>query len=178
MAELTTIARPYAQAVFKLAREAGRLDAWAETLELLATIASDPEMARLIDSPRLTTEELAQLIIDIAGDRLDAQGRNLVRVLAENRRLGLLAEIRRLYQALKTEAEGRVHAELVTARPASEAQKARVLEALKRRFGREVELDCKVDESLVGGAVIRAGDLVIDGSVRGKLARLATALSH
>ncbi|WP_297528154.1 F0F1 ATP synthase subunit delta [Thiohalobacter sp.] len=178
MAELTTIARPYALAVFKLAREQQALDRWADMLGLAAVVAADAEMSRLIDNPRLTERQLADLFIEICGDGLDAQGRNMIRVLAENRRLKALPEIHRLYLALKSEAEGAIQAELVSARPVSEVQKQAILESLKKRFGRDVELDCRIDESLVGGAVIRAGDLVIDGSVRGKLARLATALSH
>ncbi len=178
MAELTTIARPYAQAVFKLAREQQALDRWADMLGLAAVVASDAEMSRLIDNPRLTEHQLAELFSEVCGDGLDAQGRNMIRTLAENRRLKALPEIHRLYLALKSEAEGAIQAELISARPVSEVQKQAILESLKKRFGREVELDCRIDESLVGGAVIRAGDLVIDGSVRGKLARLATALSH
>lgn len=178
MAELTTIARPYAQAVFKLAREQQAMDRWADMLGLAAVVASDAEMSRLIDNPRLTERQLADLFIEVCGDGLDEQGRNMIRVLAENRRLKALPEIHRLYMVLKSEAEGAIQAELLSARPVSETQKQAILESLKKRFGRDVELDCRIDESLVGGAVIRAGDLVIDGSVRGKLARLATALSH
>ncbi|WJW75493.1 F0F1 ATP synthase subunit delta [Thiohalobacter sp. IOR34] len=178
MAEITTIARPYAQAAFKLAQQEQALDRWAQMLALAAQVAADEEMNRLLDDPRLTAEQIAGLFIDVCDDALDEHGRNLIRLLAENRRLGVFGEIHRLFLLLKSEAEGVLQAELISARPVSEQQKAAVLGALKARFGRDVELDCKVDESLIGGAVIRAGDLVIDGSVRGKLARLATALSH
>ncbi|BAZ92632.1 ATP synthase subunit delta [Thiohalobacter sp. COW1] len=178
MAELTTIARPYAQAVFRLAREQQNLDAWSDMLGLMAVVASDPDMQRLLDNPRLTEDQLAGFFLEICGERLNAEGRNLVRVLAENRRLAALPEMFRLYQEHKSAAEGAIKAELITAYPATEAHKATVLEALKQRFGREVELECRTDQNLVGGAIIRAGDTVIDGSVRGKLARLATALSH
>lgn len=178
MAELTTIARPYAQAVFRLAREQQALDAWSDMLGLMAVVASDPDMQRLLDNPRLTEQQLADFFLEICGDRLDEAGRNLIRILAENRRLVALPEMFRLFQEHKSAAEGAIKAELITAFPATEAHKATVLEALKQRFGREVELECRTDESLVGGAIIRAGDTVIDGSVRGKLSRLASALSH
>lgn len=178
MAEITTIARPYAQAVFKLASAAQALDEWSDTLALLALITTDPEMQRVIDNPRLTSEQLVGLYIDIGGEALDEEAGNLLRVLAENGRLPVLPEIYRLYHAAKSEAEGAIQAELITAYPATEAQKTQVLEALKQRFGRAVELDCKTDPALMGGAVIRAGDQVIDGSVRGKLDKLAAVLSH
>ena len=101
-----------------------------------------------------------------------------MRVLADNRRLGLLPDIAALFEIQRRVAEGRVQAELTTAFPASEAQQAQIIESLRRRLGREIELTCRTDAALLGGAVIRAGDLVIDGSVRGKLERLGTALSH
>lgn len=178
MAELTTIARPYAQAVFRLAQDKQALDAWSDMLGLMAVVASDPDMQRLLDNPRLTEEQLADFFLEICGDQLNDEGRNLIRVLAENRRLDALPEMYRLFQERKSAAEGAVKAELITAFPATEAHTAAILEGLKKRFGREVVLECRTDETLVGGAIIRAGDTVIDGSVRGKLARLATALSH
>lgn len=178
MAEITTIARPYAQAVFKLAQSQQALDAWSDMLGLAAVVATDPEMQHIVDSPRFTETQLAELFIDVCGDKLTEEGRNFIKLLAENRRLAALPEIYNLFQSLKSEAEGAIQAQLITARPATDAQKQTILEALKKRFNREVELECKTDESLVGGAVIRAGDLVIDGSVRGKLGRLAMTLSH
>jgi len=178
MAELTTIARPYAQAIFELAREQDRLAPWSQTLNLLAAIAVDPQLGALIDNPRLTESQLADLFVEIAGDALDDTGRNTVRLLAHNRRLTTLPEIARLYDQMRSEAEGAVQAELISAQPVSDAQARAVSEALKRRLGRDVQLESRVDETLLGGAVIRAGDLVIDGSVRGRLARLGSALSH
>lgn len=178
MAEITTIARPYAQAVFKLANASQALGAWSDMLGYLAVVATDPDMQRIIDSPRFTSDQLAQLVIDVCADQLTSEAQNLVKVLAENGRLDALPEIFNLYQTLKSEAEGAIQAELITAYPATDAQKQSVLEALKKRFGREIELECKTDSSLVGGAVIRAGDMVIDGSVRGKLQKLSAALSH
>jgi len=178
MAETQTIARPYAEAAFLHASERQQLKEWSEMLALLAAIASDPQVRTLIDSPHLTEQQLADLFIEVGGGQLDDKCANFVRLLADNRRLGLLADIAALYEIRRRDAEGTVRAELVSAYPASEAQQAKVVESLRRRLGREIELTCSTDPALLGGAVIRAGDLVIDGSVRGKLERLGTALSH
>jgi F-type H+-transporting ATPase subunit delta len=178
MAETQTIARPYAHAAFLYARGQHRLKEWSDMLSLLAAIAGDPAMCELVDSPHLTEQQLADLFIQIGGELLDDKCANFVRVLADNRRLGLLTDIAALYEIQRRDAEGTVLAELVSAYPASEAQQAKVIESLRRRLGREVELTCSTDAGLLGGAIIRAGDLVIDGSVRGKLERLGTALSH
>jgi F-type H+-transporting ATPase subunit delta len=178
MAESTTVARPYAQAVFQLARDTQSLDAWSDTLALAAAVAADAEMQPLLDSPRLTETQLGELFAGICGDGLSEQGRNFIRLLAENRRLDVLPEIARLYEALRNEAEGAIQARLITALPATEEQKAVLIKALKQRLGRDIQLESSVDPSLLGGAIIRAGDLVIDGSVQGKLTRLASVLSH
>lgn len=178
MAETQTIARPYAQAAFLYASEQQMLKQWSEMLALLAAIASDPDVRILIDSPHLTEQQLADLFIQVGGEQLNDKCANFVRVLAANRRLGLLADIAALYEVQRREAEGMVHAELVSAYPASEEQQAKVVASLRRRLGREIELTCSTDPGLLGGAIIRAGDLVIDGSVRGKLQRLGTSLSH
>ena len=178
MAEITTIARPYAQAVFELAKAENDYAGWSDAVRLLALIATDPEAAGWLASPRVSAEQKASLLIDVAGERIKPAARNLVKVLAHNQRLPALAEIARLYDALRNDAEGVVEAELISAQPATEEQQARVTAALKTRLGREVHLTCRTDASLLGGAVIRAGDLVIDGSARGKLGRLAGALTH
>lgn len=178
MAESTTIARPYAQAAFKLAQQKQALPVWTEMLGLAAVVAADAGMRKLLDNPRVTPEQVAELFVDICGDRLNDDGRNMMRLLAERRRLALLPEIFGLYEQFKSEAEGTVKAQLITAFPATDAQKQSIAAALKQRFGRDVELEYVTDPTLMGGAVVRAGDLVIDGSVRGKLARLGTALNH
>jgi F-type H+-transporting ATPase subunit delta len=178
MAEILTIARPYAQAAFQFADSHQLLKEWSDMLELLAVVAADPEMAALIENPRMTETQLAELFISIGADRLDDSCHNFIRLLAENRRLKLLPEIAALFEIQRRDAERTIRAELITAFPASEAQQATVTAALKQRLGREIELICKTDASLIGGAIIRAGDLVIDGSVRGKLERLGNSLSH
>lgn len=178
MAELITIARPYAQAVFKRAQETGQTARWSEQLEFAAALANDPTMGPLLSSSRLTRTQLADLFIDIAGDRLDAEGQNLIRVLADNRRLILLPQLAELYEKMRGEAEGTVDAEMVSAYPVDDAQRERIATALTQRLGRQVRLHAVTDENMLGGAVIRAGDMVIDGSVRGKLAKLASALNQ
>lgn len=177
MAEKITIARPYAQAVFEIARERGTMPGWSKTLELLAVVVSDPRMEQLLGNPHVSSDQLVALIADVCGEQL-GEARSLVQVLAENRRLGLLPELRAHYEAMRAEAERTVHAEVVSAFPLTDAQKAGIEASLKKRLGREVQLTCATDETLIGGAVIRAGDLVIDGSVAAHVSRLAGALTR
>jgi F-type H+-transporting ATPase subunit delta len=178
MAETITVARPYAQAAFNYAADQQKLREWSDMLALLAGISSDAAMASLIDSPHLTEKQLADLILDVCGERLSDKGANFVRVLAANRRLELLPDIAALFEIQRQETEGTIKAELVSAYPATDEQQARIIESLRRRLGKKIELSCSTDAGLLGGAIIRAGDLVIDGSVRGKLERLGSALSH
>ncbi|MEN8205224.1 MAG: F0F1 ATP synthase subunit delta [Pseudomonadota bacterium] len=178
MAEAITVARPYAQAAFLFANAHHTLKDWSEMLSLLATFADDATMSELIDSPHLTETQLADLIIQVAGDHINEKCANFIRVLAANGRLKQLPEIAALFEIQRRAAEGTVQAELVTAFPASETQQTEVIASLRKRLGREVELSCSTDAGLLGGAIIRAGDLVIDGSVRGKLERLGAALNH
>ncbi|NIP73911.1 MAG: F0F1 ATP synthase subunit delta [Gammaproteobacteria bacterium] len=178
MAELTTIARPYAQAAFKRASETGRLAEWTEMLAYAAAVAEDETVARLASSPRVDKQRFAELFIDICGEHLDEEGRNLIKTLAENRRLAVLPKIAEVYEAYRAEAEKSLQAQIITALPVDEEQVGKVAKALQARLGREVRLTATTDGSLIGGAVVRAGDMVIDGSVRGRLAKLASALSR
>ena len=178
MAEILTIARPYAQAVFQFADSHQALGKWSNMLAFLAVVAADPEMTALIENPRMTETQIAELFISLGADRLDGNCHNFIRLLAENRRLALLPEIAALFEIQRRDAERTVRAELITAFPATEAQQASVTAALKQRLGRDIELVCTTDATLIGGAIIRAGDSVIDGSVRGKLERLGNSLSH
>jgi len=178
MAEILTIARPYAHAAFLFADSHQALKEWSDMLEFLAVVAADPEMAALIENPRLTETQIADLFIGIGAERLDDNCHNFIRLLAENRRLKLLPEIAALFEIQRRDSEQSIRAELITAFPATEAQQVAVTAALKKRLGRDIELECTTDATLLGGAIIRAGDLVIDGSVRGKLERLGNSLSH
>lgn len=178
MAERSTIARPYAQAIFQLAQKDGGFARWTETLELLAMVTRDSNLAPLLGSPRVSRDELAGLLIEIGGTRLDQAGQNLVRLLAEQRRLELLPEIKAQFAKLRAEAEGTLAARLITAQPVDAAACDRIAAALSKRLNRKVTLTTETDPSLLGGAVVRAGDMVIDGSVRGRLERMAADLSR
>lgn len=178
MAEITTIARPYAQAIFALAQEKGELAQWSAMLQFAAAVADDAEMVALIDSPRFDSVQLAQLFIDVCGDKLNDDGKNMIRVLAANDRLALLPAVAALYEAERAAVEGTIVAEVISAVALSKAQVENITKALSKRLGREVTLECKTDESMLGGAIIRAGDVVIDGSVTGKLTKLAHAMTH
>ncbi len=178
MAENITIARPYAQAIFSLAQEQGDLKGWSDMLQFAAAVATDPEMVAVIDSPRFDNDQVADLFIDICGDKLSDAGKNMIRVLADNDRLSLLPEVAELYETERASVEGTIVAEVISATALNDAQQKNIAEALKKRLGRDVTLECKIDESLLGGAIIRAGDVVIDGSVVGKLEKLTSALAH
>ena len=178
MAEKSTIARPYAQAAFELAQAEKALENWSRMLNLAALVAEDESMQSLIGNPNLARERLVQLFLDVGGENLNAQGQNFIRVLGENSRLALLPEIVVLYEALRAEAEGAIEAEVISAYPLNEAQQKVLVDMLKKHFGKAVTLNVKTDESLIGGVVVRAGDLVIDGSASGQLTRLANALMH
>ncbi len=178
MAEKSTIARPYALAIFKLAEEHKQLPQWSDTLVLMAAIVEDPAMGALIGNPRVTHGQLRDLFIDVGGECFDDKARSLINILIENDRIALLPEIAALYERYRAEAEHVVQAEVISAYEVSAEQEKAIATALKARLGKEVTISSRVDESLIGGAVIRAGDMVIDGSVTGHLGRLGTALSQ
>jgi F-type H+-transporting ATPase subunit delta len=175
MAELSTLARPYAEAVFRLAREKNALGEWSGRLATLAAIVSDAQMQAVIADPNTSAARAAELVASIA-DTGEA-GKSLLTVLAGNDRLTLLPEIAAQYEVLKAQAEGVLEATIVSALEMSEAQKADVMAALKSKFGRDVAATVEVDPSLIGGAVITVGDQVIDGSVKGRLQKMAAALT-
>ena len=176
MAERATIARPYAKAAFEYARDAKALAEWSRGLKAAAEIVADPRVAALTKSPQWSAADLVSLITDVAGDKLDPAMQNFVRVLAENRRLQLLPEIAAHYEALRSAVENTVDVEVVSAVPLDAAQAEKLERALSTRLKRRVRMQNSVDSTLLGGAVVRAGDLVIDGSLKGRLQRLATEL--
>jgi F-type H+-transporting ATPase subunit delta len=178
MAEKITIARPYANAVFELAQAQGNYDEWSRVLNTFASLAKNPEIQILIDDPRYTPSQVVSFFTEVEGDIVTGAAKNFLEVLADNDRLSILPEIATLFEQLRAEIEGTLEAEIISAKPLSENQLNEIAAALKRRLGREVSFSCKTDESVLGGAVIRAGDLVIDGSAIGKLNQLAAALLH
>ena len=177
MAERATVARPYARAAFAHAKEHGRLAQWQRWLaRARATVASD-EYQRLQHAPGVRTSELTDLIAGVAGEELDAHGRALLDLLAENGRVDYLPEIANQFAELVAEDQNVADVEVVSAVPLDARQTERLSSALRGRFGREVRLHCRTDAGLIGGAIVRSGDLLIDGSLKGRLARLETELT-
>ena len=175
MSQALTVARPYARAAFSQARDEGDFAAWSQALGFAARVSADSRVAALLPNPRLAQADAVALLLP---EGASEAFQRFLGLLAEGRRLPQLPEIAGLYEELRADAEKVVKAKVTSATvlPAGELEVIRT--ALKKRFGREVELETAVDETLIGGAVIDAGDVVIDGSVRGKLGRLETALSH
>jgi F-type H+-transporting ATPase subunit delta len=178
MAEKATIARPYAKAAFEAAREHNALERWSKVLATASSVVQDERVARLLSSPRVTPEQLSGLIGEIVGADLNEQTGNFLATLASNRRLALLPEIASMYEGLRAEAENIADVQVVSAVALDEAQKQRLAAALKKRLQRDVRLHVEVDASLIGGAIVRAGDFVIDGSLKARLDRLAVEMSH
>jgi len=176
MSELSTLARPYAEAVFRMAQGENDLAGWSSRVHSLAMIVSDAQMAHLITDPAVAVDSVTGLIIDVAGSDLGERGANFVKVLAENDRLSLLPEIGAQFDALKANAEGTLEATITSAQVLTQAQTDDLVAGLKAKFNRAVNVQMAVDPELIGGAVIAIGDQVIDGSVKGRLQRMAFAL--
>jgi len=177
MADRLTIARPYARAAFEEARAQGQLAAWSQSLRTAVMVVQDPRVATLLGNPLVTPPELAQLITGIAGAKLGEHGANFVSTLADNRRLAYLPEIATLFEEFKDTAEGIADVTVTSAASLDSARQQKLSAALERRLKRKVRLHCAVDPALIGGAVVRAGDLVIDGSLRTRLERIAYELT-
>jgi F-type H+-transporting ATPase subunit delta len=178
MAELATIARPYAEAVFGLADKSGGLERWAQLLAALARVVEHPQVEAVIANPNLQPDQLYGVIVALSKADLPVDAQNFVRLLIANDRLGLLPDIHRQFVELKNAREGVVKAAIATAFPLDDAQLKSLVADLERRFKRRIEPEVIVDEDLIGGARIAVGDEVIDGSVRGKLEGLAVALKR
>lgn len=178
MAENVTIARPYADAAFKLASGAGALGPWSEAMDRLATIAADPTMRECINDPKLSTDQVYTLIVGVTGDALSADQQNFVRVLVENERLQVLPEIRDLFVELKNEHEGVREAQIASAFPLDESTLNTLVADLEEKFKAKLDISVSIDPELIGGVRISVGDEVIDASVRGKLASMAAALKN
>lgn len=178
MAEKSTIARPYAKAAFEQASAHKAFDRWSQALGAAAQVVADDRVATLLTNPRVTAEQLIDFIKEVTGKALDEQATNFLRTLAENRRLGLLPEIAAMYEELRAAAENIADVQVVSALPLDEAQRQKLAAALRKRLQREVRLHVDVDASLIGGAIARAGDLVIDGSLKARLERLTSAVAQ
>lgn len=178
MAELVTIARPYAEAVFRIAKEKGTLAPWSEKLALLSAIAQDPQMHSCIGNPGLTIGKKADLVKTLCGDKADGDANNFIQVLAANERLALLPEIADLYEALKSVEEGIKDAVISTAFPLDAGQQQKLVADLEARFKSKLKATVVVDQSLIGGVKVIVGDQVLDLSVRAKLESMETALKN
>ena len=176
MAELATLARPYANAVFSVAKQDGELERWSRMLGFLAVVAGDSQVKLLLDSPEIADEQKAFRLCELCGDELNDRARKFVQTLAGNKRLDLIDEINAQYESLRAAEEQVLDVEVVSAYPLSDEQSAAIGRSLTAKYSKEVNLTSVVDRDLLGGAIIRAGDTVIDGSVRGKLDKLAESL--
>lgn len=176
MADNASIARPYAKAVFDLAQETNSFDDWSTALDQLAVISQDEDFIALVNDPRVEGSKTAELLADVAKDVLPEGGTNFVNLLVQNDRLIALEDIKQQYGDLVAKAKALVNAKVTTALPLTADQKSSITSALEARLGMKVEIDEVVDADLVGGAIIQAGDMVIDGSAKGRIEKLTTAL--
>lgn len=175
MSDLTTIARPYAKAAFDFAVEKGELDQWSQMLSFAAEVAQNNDIHNLLSSS-LTAEKLAEVFIAVCGEQFDEFGQNLIKVMAENGRLMAFPDVCKEFLLLKQEHEKEIDVEVTSAVELSEEQRVDISSKLEQRLARKVQLNCSIDETLLSGVIIRAGDLVIDNSARGRLDRLSDAL--
>ena len=177
MAELTTLARPYAKAAFEYALAAKDLAGWSASLKTAAAVAQHPVMQQVLGLPSYTADQKAQIFVDVCGDQLSAKGQNFIKNLATNKRLALLPHIAVNFELLKAAQEKTIDVEVVSAFTLSADLQEKLANALSKKLSCDVRVQASVDESLIGGALIRAGDTIIDGSLRGRLAKLAEAMN-
>ena len=178
MSDFSHIARPYANAIFSLAQEKGNMAEWSEQLQLLAAVIDDAQMAKIISDPAVSSDQLVELVVGVCGKNFTSESQNLVKLMVRNERLAAAKELSAQYQVLRDEAEQVIEAQLITASDVDEKQKEAIAAALSKRLGKSVKLNAEVDESLIGGAIVRAGDWVVDGSVKAQLSELVGALAR
>lgn len=175
MSELTTIARPYAKAAFEFAVDTGAVESWNEMMVFAGEVVNNDQVSQFLASSA-SAEKQVEVLLAICAEQLNEHGQNLIKVMAENGRLVALPAVADLFAEFKAEYEKEIDVDVISATELAEAQQAKLIAALEKRFARKVKLNCSVDENTVGGLVIKAGDTVIDGTIRGKLSRLATTL--
>ena len=178
MSESVTIARPYAQAVFRLARDSRALSAWSDRLQRLAAIAENPEMTQVIGNPKFSASQVSSLIVSLTGEQDNKELASFIGLLAENERLGVLGHIREIFEELKGEDEGVKDALVTSAFPLNEAQQKALVAELETHFGSRLRPRVEVDSSLIGGVRVAVGDRILDISVRGKLEAMASVLKN
>lgn len=178
MAEVVTIARPYAEAVFRHAKQTNSLEAWSGMLKFAISVVKDKNMQGYLQNPRLTSEQIGSMFLSVCGDRLNETARNFVKLLVENDRLTALPEVGELFEKRRAEQEGVVEAQIFSAFPLDAQQQKELVSVVESRFKRKINASVKVDPELIGGVRVVVGDEVIEASVRGKLQALASALKH
>jgi F-type H+-transporting ATPase subunit delta len=178
MAEPVTIARPYAEAVFKLAVEGNALSAWSDAIANIDGVVADSRVQACISDPKVSAQQLEGLVLGVVGDKISGDARNFVQVLVQNSRLDLMPLIREHFEALKREKEGVLEAKIISALPMSDEQIKQLVAQLEAKHQRKVTVQVETDASLIGGVKIVVGDKVIDATVRGKLDAMAAALTH
>jgi len=176
MSERSTLARPYAEAVFKRALESKSIKAWSDTLTFLSLVVKDKEMTVIMTNPKVSQSVLIQLFLDICQQQIDQEGQNLVKLLIQNDRLALAPHISTLYETFKAEYEGYVDVEMISAYPLTKEEQKKFASMLGKQWNKEVHITASVDKQLIGGFLARAGDKVIDGSTKGQLQQLAKKL--
>ena len=173
MAEISTVARPYSTGIFSLAKETKKLAEWSEILHLMATVINNKDMLAFVSDPKIVDEEKEKLLIDLMGKGLSKEGINLVKLLIENKRLGIVATISKMFDELKDIDQGTIEADLVFASKPSKEEVDELIKSLEKKFKKKIEANVKVDEDIIGGTIIHVGDTVIDSSVKGQLSSLA-----
>jgi F-type H+-transporting ATPase subunit delta len=178
MAEAATIARPYAKAAFMSARDTKALPAWSQALQKSSALVADARVADLLTNPKMSIDQVVSMFAGLGGDPIDAHWQNFVRLLAQNKRLHVLPDITARFELLRAQYENELDVQVTSAVAMSGAQQTTLSTALKKRFKRDIRMSTSIDPTLLGGAVIRAGDLVIDGSINGRLQRMASDLGN
>ncbi len=176
MSELSTLARPYAAAVFKRAIETANAQQWSDTLVLIATIVQDKEILTILQNPNVSRQRLLQLLLDICQNQIDSEGQNFLKLLIQNDRLILAPQISLLYEAHKAQAEGYINVDVKTAYSFTKEEQKKFTSLLEKKLAKKVRISASVDKSLIGGFLVKAGDKVIDGSIKGQLQKLAKRL--
>ena len=176
MSELATLARPYAEAVFKTAKESETFAQWSEMLAFLSAVAEDRDIEKIIGNPKVGKDRLLQLMLDISQDPLNAEGTNFLKLLVENGRLQLLPEIARLYEQSRAEDEGYIEVDVKTAFAFTKEEEKKFAASLEKKLSKTVHMNVEIDKSLIAGVLVKAGDTVIDGSIKGQIQQLAKRL--
>lgn len=176
MSELATLARPYASAVFKRAKETAATEKWSEQLGFISAVVGNKDMAALVDNPKIKKDRLLELLLSVCQGKLENEGANFLKLLLQNNRLSLLPTIARLFEALKAEDEGYIEVDVFTAFALSKEAEKKFAASLEKTLSKKVHMNVALDKSLIGGVLVRAGDRVIDGSIRGQLQNLQKAL--